>query len=306
MLSGLVILDFTTRLPGPLAASLLARRGARVIKIEDENYQDPFIKHEQLASDPSFAAWYESLNAKKEIVRFDFKGPKVVDKLRPYFDMASAVLAPESAIVKKLVSAFRPKVLVTLTASHGEKEVSTLHDLNVLALKKILRLHALQSAGEVIAPPFLPLAGICFGNALALDLVSALLRWQIDQRPVTITSSLEKAVDEQLLVFYPPSLQSSESQSFLHNGAYPCYNIYRTKDQHAVAFAPIENHLWERFCQIFKCTIPTGQRFTDGNRDPKLKEQLRDIFGKLTLSEVTEILARESDGHNLCITPFEL
>ena len=39
-LSGLLVLDFTTLLPGPLAALMLAEAGAEVIKIERPGGED--------------------------------------------------------------------------------------------------------------------------------------------------------------------------------------------------------------------------------------------------------------------------
>ena len=44
LLNGLQVLDFTHRLPGPLAGHVLALTGAKVIKVEDEVFQDAFIK----------------------------------------------------------------------------------------------------------------------------------------------------------------------------------------------------------------------------------------------------------------------
>ena len=306
MLSGLCVLDFTTRLPGPLGASLLAKRGARVIKIEDTHYQDPFVREGLAAHDHSFAQWYEALNKDKEIVRIDFKATEVKELLAPYFAQAQAVIVPANERIQQLVNLFNPQVVLTLKASEDLSAAHTLHDLNVLALKKILRLHALQSASAVIAPPFVPIAGICFGSSLALDLMSALWQAREHGKTVHIHSTLEKAVDEQLMTLYSEKLRGQGTTRFLHNGAYPCYNIYRTSDGHAVAFAAIESHLWERFCQIFNCPIKPSDRFTDSDHNPKLIEQMRMIFGSLTLKEIESKLATHKDGHNLCITPFEL
>lgn len=306
MLSGLCVLDFTTRLPGPLGASLLARRGARVIKIEDIQYQDPFVRESLSSHDHSFAQWYQALNQDKEVVRLDFESTQIKELLAPYFAQAQAVIAPANERLQKIIAAFNPQVVLTLKASEDPTAAQTLHDLNVLALKKILRLHALQSESAVIAPPFVPIAGVCFASSLALDLMSALWQSREHAKTIHISSTLEKAVDEQLMTLYSDKLQAQGSTRFLHNGAYPCYNIYRTSDGHAVAFAAIESHLWERFCQIFNCQIKASDRFTDSGHNPKLIEQMRMIFGTLTLKEVEAKLASHSDGHNLCITPFEI
>ena len=65
MLKGIKIIDFTHRLPGPLAGKILADLGAEVIKIEDVKHKDPFLSGMFSSFDQSFENWYEELNKKK-------------------------------------------------------------------------------------------------------------------------------------------------------------------------------------------------------------------------------------------------
>lgn len=301
MLEGITVLDFSTRLPGPLGASLLAARGARVIKVEDINRPDPFV-----CDDPLFSTWYQTLNEKKELVRLDFDGPNIHSELLTLFKGAQAVIAPDKKSLEALITPLAPMVWLTLSASRSGGKARTLHDLNILALKKILSLHARLSQEPVIAPPFLPVAGIAFGSSLAISLLSALVAAMKSSTCVRVSCSLEQAVEEQLHLLYPESLEQSGASHFLHNGNYPCYNIYRTKDKHAVAFAAIESRLWIRFCQIFNCPIEADKRMTARSQDPTLIASVANIFKELTLSELKSILAHEPDGEDLCITPFEL
>ena len=59
MLEGIKILDFTHRLPGPLAGKILSDMGAEVIKVEDIKHKDPFLSGMFSEFDQSFENWYE-------------------------------------------------------------------------------------------------------------------------------------------------------------------------------------------------------------------------------------------------------
>ena len=61
-LSGKTILDLSHRLPGPMAGKLLGDLGARVIKVEDKKFKDPFIYGLFAEMDNSFPIWYENIN----------------------------------------------------------------------------------------------------------------------------------------------------------------------------------------------------------------------------------------------------
>ena len=65
-LEGFTFLDFSHRLPGPLGGNILGLLGAKVIKVEDQTFRDPFIKGLFKDMDESFPAWYETLNEYKD------------------------------------------------------------------------------------------------------------------------------------------------------------------------------------------------------------------------------------------------
>lgn len=301
MLKGITLLDMTSRLPGPLAASLLARKSARVIKVEDKNRPDPFN-----SSDPLFSAWYRELNRDKQIRTLDLTSAPDQKNLSDLATSAQVLLTSGKGEMWDLVSKIDLPVKVILKATKPDSEIKLLHDLNILALKKVLTLHARTSSEEVISPPFLPVGGIAFASSLAIDILGALLNFEKTKVPQIIYSSLEEAVENLLGTLCPSELTDGKRTHFLHNGSYPCYNIYKTKDGHAVAFAPIEAKLWVRFCQIFNCKIDVTKRMTSYEEDPTLIESISSLFSKLSLNEVEELLKSEPDGKDLCITPFKL
>ena len=64
MLKGIKIIDFSHRLPGPLAGKILSDLGAEVIKIEDETHKDPFLSGMFSHFDESFKIWYDKFENK--------------------------------------------------------------------------------------------------------------------------------------------------------------------------------------------------------------------------------------------------
>src|SRR5436309_11190640 len=93
-LSGLLVLDFTTLLPGPLATLMLAETGAEVIKIERPGGDDLRGYAPRLDGD---SAAFCLLNRGKRSLVLDLKSPD--DQAR---------LAPLVARADILVEQFRP------------------------------------------------------------------------------------------------------------------------------------------------------------------------------------------------------
>lgn len=301
MLTGLTILDCTSRLPGPLAASLLLKKGAHVIKVESLARPDPFD-----CDDPLFRAWYREINRGKEIQRLDLGQPQGVATFKTLLSKAQVVLCPPKGPLWDEIEKSKIAVKVILTASRPDSEIKLLHDLNILAMKGVLTIHARTSAEKVIAPPFLPVGGMAFASALALDVACALYRQQQSGQDQIIYTSLAGAVEDLLATLCPKELTDGARTHFLHNGSYPCYNIYRTRDGHAVAVAAIEAKLWVRFCELFNCSIAATKRMTSYEEDPTLIESVAKLFAKLTLDEVQQRLNAAPDGKDLCLTPFKL
>src|SRR5262245_26469828 len=99
-LAGLLVLDFTTLLPGPLATLLLAEAGAEVIKIEPPGGEN--MRHYEPRFDGE-SAMFALLNRGKTSLVLDLKQKTAHDKLRPLLERADV-----------LVEQFRPGVMARL------------------------------------------------------------------------------------------------------------------------------------------------------------------------------------------------
>jgi alpha-methylacyl-CoA racemase len=299
MLNQFTIIDLTHRLPGPLAGKILADLGAKVIKIEDEKHKDPFLSGMFSAFDKSFEEWYGELNQNKEIVRIDFKSPQAKEIIRSYLSKAQGVLLSLSPKLKKELGLMDedlkdlPLSVVELEASSTHNKA--MHDLNALALSGLLSLHVAHETAPVVHPPFLPVAGIAFGQQVATQMLAQLLK-------VKDTNSLTKSIcylhDTAELIFSPfwPKKQRTDKRvSFLHNGAYPCYSLYRLKDGNYLAVAAVEEKFWTDLIETFTISWPLERRFETGAEGFSVMAQ---TFAKLTSNEI-EIKASNKE---LCIS----
>lgn len=301
MLKGIKILDLTHRLPGPLAGKILADLGAEVIKIEDEKHKDPFLSGMFSAFDQSFENWYEELNKNKQILRLDFKNPNIKNEILKHLQTADGVLLSLSPKLKlslgvdeeSLKKLKRPLAVVELEASSTHNKA--MHDLNALAISGYLSLHVSHETRDVVDPPFLPVAGISFGQQVATQMLANIIEVSRTQKFVNSISYLHDTAETIFHSFWSKKLRAEKKTRFLHNGAYPCYSLYKTQDAHYVAVASVEEKFWNDLIAIFDIPLPLEQRFDTSDEAFKT---VATKFAKLTASEIEE----RAYGHELCLS----
>lgn len=296
MLKDIVILDLTHRLPGPLAGKILSDLGATVIKIEDEVHKDPFLGSFN-EFDESFTNWYEELNKNKQIKRFDFKSPTIKDEIKKELLASDGILLSLSSKLKlklglddeSLKKLEKKLAVVELKASKENKKA--MHDLNALAASGFLSLHINDRVEAVVAPPFLPVAGISFGQQVASDWLASFIQVGRSQQTIIHNSYLYDSVVNNFKPFWSDKLQAKSLNKFLHNGAYPCYSLYQLKDGHYVALAAVEENFWNEFIEIFSLDFAATERF---NTDDASFKKISDLFAKYSVNEI-EAMIKDKD-----------
>jgi crotonobetainyl-CoA:carnitine CoA-transferase CaiB-like acyl-CoA transferase len=88
-LSGLLVLDFSTLLPGPLASLMLAEAGAEVIKIERPGGEEMRTFAPEWEGE---SAAFGLLNRGKQVVTLDLKNAKDRETLKPLLARADILL----------------------------------------------------------------------------------------------------------------------------------------------------------------------------------------------------------------------
>ena len=288
---------------GPLAGRVLAGLGARVVKIEDRVFRDPFVHGLFAEMDGSFPLWYGELNGRKEVRRLDFKDPRGAEEARGLVRGADAVimgLPPRTRARLGLDEGWlrslgRPLAVVGMAVSKGGGRGS-MHDLNVLAATGLLRLHVHGRTEAVVEPPFLPVAGAAFGAAVATEVLAALVAAGRTGGAVFRTAHLEEATEELLGPLWPKALRAEGPRRFLHSGLYPCYCLYRLADGRYAALAAVEEKFWTAFCGALGLSIDPGRRFFHGDRS--VFDEVAGALGALSSGEVRERVR----GVDCCLT----
>ncbi|MCF8060585.1 MAG: CoA transferase [Bacteriovoracaceae bacterium] len=305
LLSNLTVVDLTHRLPGPLAGHLLSQMGAKTIKIEDNKFGDPFLDGFFKKMDPSFSLWYQALNEGKEIQRFSLKEEttRLIETLKGADIILMGLpeklqfqLGVDFESLKKIST--KTFSLIEMTSSHSIKK--GMHDLNALAKSRLLDLYLYNQSKshedqKRVRPPFLPMAGIGYGAILAQQALAAFILAKELGVSQTSTVSLEESVDSLLTPFFNEELSTTGQREFLHNGRYPCYNLYPLKDVGHLAVACLEEKYWLRFCELLGLGLEEQDRFEFD--DPKVFKIIEKTISALTYDDAQKIFR----GQDCCV-----
>jgi alpha-methylacyl-CoA racemase len=302
-LEGLLVLDFTTLLPGPFASLLLTEAGARVVKIERPQTGDDMRSYEPKLGDDSVN--FVLLNRGKDSIAIDLKAADSIQRLRPLIERADVVIEQfRPGVMDRLglgyeaLKQINPGLIycaITGWGQTGPKAMVAAHDLNYMAEAGVLGLSG-DKNGAPVLPPVL-VADIAGGGYPAV--VNILLALRHRDR-TGMGSYLDIAMGENLLPFAYWGLGNGFSAGAwpgtgdaLVTGATPRYQIYRTADGRYLAAAPLEQKFWNNFCSII--ALPDELRAAEA--PPKVViEAIAEIIGRKSSAEWT----RAFDGHDVC------
>ena len=259
-LDGVRVLDFSTLLPGPLATLLLADAGAEVIKIERPGTGD-----EMRSYLPRFGADsvnFAMLNRGKRSIAVDLKAPDAVARLAPLIERTDVIVEQfRPGVMERLglgyaaVAKLNPRLVFCSITGYGREGARALtagHDLNYIAETGLLALCAGRDGAPVIPPALI--ADIAGGTYPAvLNILLALRAREQTGRGC----QLDVAMADNLFTFMYWAIGDGLAAgrwprpgAALVTGGSPRYQIYRTRDDHFVAAAPLEEKFWQTFCEV--------------------------------------------------------
>jgi alpha-methylacyl-CoA racemase len=272
-LDGLLVLDFSTLLPGPMATLLLAEAGAEVVKIEPPGGEAMRAYAPAWGGD---SVGFAMLNRGKRSLMLDLKGPAGRAQLQPLLARADIIVEQfRPGVMTRLgldyasVAAINPRVIYCAITGYGQtgpKRDTAGHDLNYIGDAGLLALSmGPPEAGTV--PPAL-VADIAGGAYPAV--MNILLALQERGRSGR-GCYLDIAMTDNLFPFMFWAIGSGLATGLwpgngadLLTGGTPRYRLYPTADGRRVAAAAIEQKFWDRFCAI----IDLDPALRDDARDP--------------------------------------
>ena len=289
-LEGLLVLDFTTLLPGPLASLMLAEAGAEVIKIERPGGEDmrrfpPVVDGESAA--------FAMLNRGKQNLTLDLKDEADRAKLVPLIKRADILIEQfRPGVMARLglgyddVRKLNARLIYCSISGYGQKGPrvdEAGHDINYIGNTGLLDLQP-GPAERPVVPPAL-IADIAGGSFPAVINILLALRAR-DQSGQGC--HLDIAMTDAMFTFawYALALGSATGK-FLKPGELPLvggsprYQLYPAKDGKLIACGAIEQKFW----QAFTAAIELPAQFVDDMRDPKAT---RDAVAKLIAAKTSD------------------
>jgi len=303
-LAGILVLDFTTLLPGPLATLLLAEAGAEVIKVERPGGED--MRHYEPRFDGE-SAMFALLNRGKKSLVLDLKNKTGRDKLGPLLARADVLVEQfRPGVMDRLglgydaVRAINPKLIYCSITGYGQtgaRAGEAGHDLNYIGHTGLLALNPGPPDRPVVPPALI--ADIAGGTFPAVMNVLLALR-QRDQSGQGC--HLDIAMTDAMFTFASHALASGHVTGEFPGmggarltGGSPRYQIYPTKDGRFVCCAALEQRFWEPFT----ATIGLAADFADDRRAPNAtKAAVAKIIAGRTAEEWRPLFA----AADCCVT----
>lgn len=265
-LEGVLVLDFSTLLPGPCASLLLADAGARVVKIEKPGHGDEMRTYTPKIGEDSIN--FSMLNRGKQSLAIDLKDPESVTRLRPLIERADVLIEQfRPGVMERLglgyetVRRINPQLVycsITGWGQTGPKAKTAGHDLNYMAETGLLGLTA-GNSGEPVLPPILA-ADIAGG---AYPAVMNILLGLTQRDRTGLGSYLDICMADNLFTFMYWGLGNGFGVNHwpspgdeMVTGGSPRYQIYPTADGRYLAAAPLEDKFWNIFCELIELPEP--------------------------------------------------
>jgi alpha-methylacyl-CoA racemase len=271
-LSGLLVLDFTTLLPGPLATLMLADAGAEVIKIERPG-------GETMRSIPPLwdggGAAFAMLNRGKRGLVLDLKSATDKVKLEPLLARADILVEQfrpgvmaEFGLGYEAVRAKNPRIVycsISGYGQHGPRAGEAGHDINYIGATGLLALQPGPLAYPTVPPALI--ADIGGGSFPAVINILLALR----QRDLTGEGChLDIAMTDAMFTFAWHALAIGAAtgrypapRELPLAGGSPRYALYPTSDGRLVACGALEPKFWEAFCDAIGLAAPLRNDLAD-------------------------------------------
>jgi crotonobetainyl-CoA:carnitine CoA-transferase CaiB-like acyl-CoA transferase len=276
-LEGQLVVDFTRQLPGPYASRELLRLGARVVKVEPPEGDSMRI---------GAPAWYEAINAGKEIVRLDLKGGDlgtaqalcdgadvILDGFRPGVFERLGLRVPERAVY----------CAITGFGAEGRHAQRAGHDINYVGWAGLL-------ADTAPAVPPTQVADLAAGALGALvEILAALLERERSGQGrrivISMTHGSHRLAAHRL---------GGDPIPKLLTGGPPCFRIYETADGRHLTVGALEPKFWLRLCELIE-----RPDLVERHYDPTAAEDLAEVIRGRTLAAWIELFEHE----DVCVGP---
>ena len=296
-LAGLLVLDFSTLLPGPLATLMLAEAGAEVIKIERPGGEE--MRHRNPRWNEE-SAGFTLLNRGKKSLVLDLKKAADRERLMPLLTRADLLVEQfRPGVMQRLgldYAALRegnPRLIycsITGYGQRGPRAAEAGHDINYIGQTGLLALQP-GPPDQPVVPPAL-IADIGGGTFPAVINILLALRardatGQGCHIDIAMTDAMFTFAWYGLALAFATGRYPGAGELYFA-GASPRYQLYPTNDGKLVACGALEEKFWVSFTSA----IGLAPDLVDDRRDPAAtKAAVAAIIAQRAAEDLQPILA---------------
>ena len=254
-LEGLIVLEFSQFLSGPVAGLRLADLGARVIKIERPGSGDLcrslYLSDTDLDGDSTL---FHAINRNKESFAANLKNPSDIEKIKKLIKKADVITQNfRPGVIERIgldydeVKKINPKIVYGSVSGYGnEGPWKDLPGQDLLAQSRSGLAWLNGNGGDAPTPMGLAAADMLAGNYMAEGILAALFKsLKTGEGSLVETSLIEATLDfqfEVLTTYLNDGNRKPKRSSYNNAHAYLSapYGIYKTKDNYiAIAMTPV-------------------------------------------------------------------
>jgi crotonobetainyl-CoA:carnitine CoA-transferase CaiB-like acyl-CoA transferase len=291
-LSGLLVLDLSRHLPGPLTARLLADLGARIVKVEEPTTGDPVRMSPPvregvgalgailLGGVESVALDLKAAGGREALGRLIARADVLIESFRP------GTLARIGFPAEELRARYPRLVIASISGwgQEGPYAARAGHDLTYQAIAGTL-------AATAAMPGVLVADQIGAWSAVAAILAALFERERTGEGKHVDVALLDAGLHANLTAWAAEAERArAVGERLPLTGALPCYNLYETVDGHRLALGALEPHFWERFCRAAGREDLLRRQY---DSSPRARRILNELFRSRTRSEWMALLGRE-------------
>ena len=256
-LEGLIVLEFSQFLSGPVAGLRLADLGARVIKIERPGSGDLcrslYLSDTDLDGDSTL---FHAINRNKESFAANLKDPNDIEKIKKLIKKADVITQNfRPGVIERIgldydkVKKINPKIVYGSVSGYGNKGPwKDLPGQDLLAQSRSGLTWLNGNGGDAPTPMGLAAADMLAGNYMVEGILAALFKsLKTGEGSLVETSLIEATLDfqfEVLTTYLNDGNRKPKRSSYNNAHAYLSapYGIYKTKDSYiAIAMTSVPN-----------------------------------------------------------------
>ncbi len=305
MLAGVLVVDLSRYLPGPLVSRILGDLGARVIKVEEPQLGDP-SRHAPQGTKDGQSALATILLSGHESIALDLKKEAALRCLEELLRSADVLLESfrpgrleRLGLAPEELRRRYPRLVICSVTGWGQSGPHAHragHDLGYQAV-----------AGTLAASPVtpaVPVADVVGAWSAATATLAALYRRQSSGRGAWVDQSLLDAAGHAAMTTWSAEADRAHrvGEPLMLTGGLPCYDLYRTADDGYLALCALEPRFWQRFCKVVG---KKDLRLRQYSTDPAVRREVAALIAGRTRSEWTELMNEHDIPAEVVLSPSE-